>query len=177
MAAAETILELWTARIAEAYPRHAAALLSKELDPFRAPVAAMLGQSLSRLLQELSGEMSATAIDAALDPIIRLHVVQGLALEDAVQFVFLLKPVLREVAAETNSAVVDGKDDGGGAYEIRISDVRNHDARIDEERIDRLAAMAADKYAQVRQQLVQIRTNEVRRMNHVQQRMRARRPA
>ncbi|MFZ0478244.1 MAG: RsbRD N-terminal domain-containing protein [Terriglobales bacterium] len=177
MDAAETILELWIARTAESYPRHAVILLSKEQDPFRAPVAATLRQGLLRLLQELSGEMSATAIDDALDPIIRLHVVQGLASEDAVRFVSLLKPILRELAAERDSAVLNRNIDGGVIYEVEIDDARIGVARINDGKIDGLAAMAADKYAQCRQQLAQIRTNEIHRMNHVQQRMRARRPA
>jgi hypothetical protein len=37
--------------------------------------------------------------------------------------------------------------------------------------------MAADKCTQCREQLARIRANEVQRANHVQQRIRARRPA
>jgi hypothetical protein len=157
MNVAETILELWIARTAESYPRHAAALLSQEQDPFRNPVGAALRQSLSQLLRELSGEMDATVIDAALDPIIRLQLVQGFSSDDAVQFAFLLKPILQELAPEGRSAVVDCK--------------------IDDSRINRVAGMAVDKYAQCREQLARIRANEVRRTNQVQQRIRARRPA
>jgi len=157
MNAAETILELWIARTAESYPRHAAALLSQEKDPFRNPVGALLRQSLSRLLRELSGEMDATAIDSALDPIIRLQVVQGFSPDNAVRFISLLKPLLRELGPEQNSAVLG--------------------VRIDDARIGQLARMAVDKYAQCREQLARIRANEVRRANQVQQRICARRPA
>ena len=152
MDATEAILERWVARTAESYPRHAAALQRKEHDPFRNPVGDTLRRSLSQLLRELSGEMDATAIDSALDPIIRLQVVQGFAPDDAVRFVSLLKPILRGLEPEQNSAVDDG-------------------------RIDRLAVMAADKYAQCREQLARIRANEVRRANHTQQRIRAGRSA
>jgi hypothetical protein len=152
MDATEAILERWVARTAESYPRHAAALLRKEHDPFRNPVGDTLRRSLSQLLRELSGEMDATAIDSALDPIIRLQVVQGFAPDDAVRFVSLLKPILRGLEPEQNSAVDDG-------------------------RIDRLAVMAADKYAQCREQLARIRANEVRRANHTPQRIRAGRSA
>lgn len=151
------IVEQWIARTAESCPRHAAALLSKEQDPFRNPVGDALRQSLSHLLRELFGEMDATAIDSALDPIIRLQVVQGFAPDEAVRFVSLLKPILRELAPERDSAVLD--------------------SGIDDDRIDRLAAMAVDKYAQCREQLARIRANEVRRANRVQERIGARRPA
>ena len=157
MDASETILERWIARTAQSYPRHAAALLIKEQDPFRNPVGASLRRGLSHLLRELLGEMDVTAIDSALDPIIRIQVVQGFAPDDAVRFVFLLKPILRELAPGRNLAVLGG--------------------RIDDGRIDQLAAMAVDKYAQCREQLARIRANEVRRASHMQQRIRARRPA
>jgi hypothetical protein len=157
MNAAETILELWIERTAESYPRHAAALLSQEQDPFRNPVGAALRQSMSHLLRELSGEMDAAVIDSALDPIIRLQVVQGFAPDDAVRFVSLLKPLLRELGGEQSSAVFV--------------------STIDDARIGQLARTALDKYAQCREQLARIRANEVRRTNQVQQRIHARRPA
>jgi hypothetical protein len=156
MNASEAILEQWIARTAESYPRHAAVLLIEKPDPFRNPVGATLRRSLSRLLRELSGDMDATAIESALDSIIRLQVVQGFSPDDAVQFVSLLKPIFRELAPERNLAVLDG--------------------RIDDARIDRLAAMAADKYAQCREQLARIRANEIQRANRTQQRILARRP-
>ena len=157
MDASEAILEQWVARTAESYPRHTAALLSKEQDPFRNPVSETLRRSLARLLCELLGEMDAMAIDSALDSIIRLQVVQGLASDDAVRFVFLLEPILQELRPERGPAVVDCKIASG--------------------RIDRLAALVADKYAQCREQLVRIRANEIERANQVQQRIFARRPA
>jgi len=110
-------------------------------------------RSLSQFLSELAGEMDAMAIESALDPIIRLLVVQGFAPDDAVRFVSLLNPILRELAPEKQSGA------------------------ISEGRIDRLAGMAADKYAQCREQLARIRVNEIRRANQVQQRINARRSA
>ncbi len=146
------MVEQWITRTADAYPSHAAALRTKERDPFRNPVGDTLRQSLSQLVRELFGEMDATAIDSALDPILRLQAVQGFAPDDAGRFVSLLKPIFRELALERDSTVLDG-------------------------RIDQLVFMAADKYTQCREQLARIRANEVQRMNQVQQRMRARRHA
>jgi hypothetical protein len=153
---ANHISELWVERTAESYPHLAAALLSKEPDLFRNPVGATLRRSLSQLLRELFGAMDATEIDSALDPIVRLLVVQGSVPGDAVRFVSLLKPILRELSSGQNSAVF---------Y-----------SRIDEDSLDRLARMAADKHTQCREQLDRIRANEVQRASHVQQRIHARRP-
>ena len=152
MDASETILEQWIKRTAESYPRHAAALLTKGQDPFRNPVGHTMRRSLSHLLRELFAEMDATEITSAFDPIIRLQVVQGFAPDDALRFVSLLKPILREHAPEGNPAILEG-------------------------RVDRLALLAVDKYTQCREQLARILANEVRRMDQVQQRIRAREPA
>lgn len=152
MDASETILEQWITRTAEFYPRYAAALLIEEQDPFRNPVGDTLRRSLSHLLHELFAEMDATEIASAFDPIMRLQALQGFAPEDAVRFVSLLKPILREHAPERNPAVLHG-------------------------RIDRLVVLAVDQYTQCREQLARIRANEARRKNQVQQRIRARRPA
>jgi hypothetical protein len=159
---ANLILEEWIARTAESYPRHAAALLSEEPDPFRNPVGVALRRSLSLLLRELLGEMNATAIDSALDPIIRFQAVQGFTPEEAVRFVALLRPIFLELGPPQNSLVFD----------LRILD-----SNINVARIDQLAATAVDKYAQCREQLVRIRANEVQRASQTQQRIRARRPA
>ena len=149
---ANLILERWIARMAESYPRNAAALLSQEPDPFRNPVGCTLRRNLSLLLSELCGEMNAPAIDSALDQIVRLHVAQGTAPDDAVRFVSLLQPILRGLVSGRHSAVFDS-------------------------RIDRLVAIAADKHKQCREQLARIRAHELQRAGYVPQRIRARRPA
>ncbi len=149
---ANLILERWIARMAESYPRNAAVLLSQEPDPFRNPVGGTLRQNLSLLARELCGEMDAPAIDSALDPIIRLHVAQGAAPDDAVRFVSLLQPILRELVSGRPSADFDS-------------------------RINRLVTMAADKHKQCREQLARIRAHELQRAGYVPQRIRARRPA
>ena len=149
---AKLITELWIARTAESYPQHASALASKEPDPFRNPVRANMRQGLSRLLAELFSEMDSTAIDSALDPIIRLQAVQGATPDDTVRFVTLLKPILHELAPTLDLETLHA-------------------------RIDHLAVIAVNKYGQCREQLSRIRANEVHRTSYVLQRIHARRPA
>jgi hypothetical protein len=146
------ILDTWVARLAEVHPRHAAALLTNEQDPFRNPVGYSLRRSLSQLLRELLGEMDTAAIDSALDAILRIEVVQGDDADQAVTFISLLKPILREFASQEESSVLAV-------------------------RVDGLLAAATAKYALCREQLTQIRANEVRRMNYTQERIRVRHPA
>jgi hypothetical protein len=132
------ILERWIARTIESYPRAALPFLSGQDDPFRNPVGYTLRQSLARLLDELQGDMDPGGIAAALDAIIRIRAVQDLTPSQAVEFLFLLKPILRELAPEPDQA--------------RLA-----------ERIDRLALMAFDNYMQCREQIAEVRWNERQR--------------
>lgn len=132
------ILEQWIAQTIQSYPSAAVAFLSGESDPFRNPVGHTVRQCLTVLFDQLYGEMDPGCIAPALDAIIRLRAVQELTPSQAVGFVFLLKPILRELAPE-------------------------HDPVWFGERIDQLALMAFDKYMQCREQLAEIRLSESRR--------------
>jgi len=151
MSMAELILEQWIARTVQSYPSSAAAFLSGEEDPFRNPVGHTLRQSLTILYDELRGSMDATRIASALDAFVRIRAVQDLSPSQAVGFVFLLKPIVREFAQQSGQALLDNR------INDRIDD-RIHD-RMDD-RIDRLALMAFDKYMQCREQVAEIRKRE-----------------
>jgi len=135
MSTAEPILEQWIARTVQSYPSSAAAFLSGEKDPFRNPVGRTLRQSLTTLFRELQGGMDAAHIAPALDAIVRIRAVQDLSASQAVGFVFLLKPIVREIAPESGQTPLD-------------------------ERIDQLALLAFDKYMQCREQVKEIRARE-----------------
>jgi RsbT co-antagonist protein rsbRD N-terminal domain len=144
MSAGEAILEQWIARTIQSYPSSALPFLSGEQDPFRNPVGHTLRQSLTILLEQVQGNMDAGPIASALDAFIRIRAVQDLSASQAVGFVFLLKPILRELAPERDQV-------GLG------------------ERIDQLALLAFDKYMQCREQLADIRVSEGRRRIPVRQ--------
>jgi hypothetical protein len=136
--AANPILEQWIARTMQSYPAAALPFLTGQDDPFRNPVGHTLRQSLTTLFEELQGSMDTGSIASALDAIIRIRAVQDLTASQAVGFLFLLKPLTRELAPE-----------------------QDHEKLAD--RIDRLALMAFDKYMQCREQVAEIRLNERRR--------------
>jgi hypothetical protein len=143
MSARQPILEKWIAETIQSYPASAAPFLSGEDDPFRNPVGHTLRESLTTLFDELRGEMETDRIAHALDAIIRIRAVQDLTASQAVGFVFLLKPILRKLVPEPDPVLND--------------------------RIDRLALTAFDKYMQCREQLADIRVSEGRRRIHVRQ--------
>jgi hypothetical protein len=143
MSASEPILERWIASTIQSYPSAAVPFLSREDDPFRNPVGHTLRESLRTLFAELQGNMDTDRIAPALDAIIRIRAVQDFTASQAVGFVFLLKPILRELAPEADQVSFDA-------------------------RIDQLALMAFDKYMHCREQLADIRVSERRRSIRVQ---------
>ncbi|MGB2678239.1 MAG: RsbRD N-terminal domain-containing protein [Candidatus Acidiferrum sp.] len=138
------ILEQWIARTIQSYAPASVPFLSREDDPFRNPVGHTLRESLTTLFEQLQGNMDKDHIAPALDAIIRIRAVQDLTASQAVGFVFLLKPILRELAPETDQVALG-------------------------ERIDRLALMAFDNYMRCREQLAEIRLSESRRSFPVRQ--------
>jgi hypothetical protein len=150
MQAREAILEQWIARTAESYPCQASATLTQERDQFRNPVGHTLRQSLSELWQQLSGEMNTSAIDRALDAMIRILAVQGFTPRQAAGCVLSLKSVLQELPSGSGAPFPEG-------------------------RIDQLALMALDKYRQCREQIAAIRTNEYERATWIERRIGKRR--
>jgi hypothetical protein len=135
----DSILERWMAKTIASYPRASQPFLAGQNDPFRNPVGHTLRQSLRVLLGQVQGEMDECRIAPALDNIIRIRAVQDLTASQAVGFVLLLKPILRETEHPRDPGPL-------------------------EDRIDRVALMAFDQYTRCREQLAEIRWNERQRI-------------
>jgi hypothetical protein len=144
------IAHAWLERTAEAYPRLAREMLLEEGDRFRHPIGYALRERLPVLLDIVLGDAEPDGAVPPLDELIRIRAVQQFSASEAVSFIFLLKPVLRE----------------------RFG----CDARL-EERIDALALMAFDSYMQCREKLLALRVNEARRRTFLTDRILARRTA
>lgn len=138
MSSSEAIVAQWFARAVESYPGLTQHFLAAERDQFRNPVGHILRESLAALVQQVLGDMDAERIAEALDPIVRIRAVQDFTPSQAVGFVFLLKPVLREHPPEQDAAMLD-------------------------HRIDQLALVAFDNYMKCREQIAETRVNESRR--------------
>jgi hypothetical protein len=135
MTADGPILKRWIEDTIRSYPIASRVFLSKEQDPFRNPVGHTLRCSLSVLLDQVVGEMDVGCIAPALDDIVRLRAVQDLNPSQALHFLLLLKPIMRELAADRDQLLLN-------------------------DRIDQLALMAFDTYMRCREQLAEIRAKE-----------------
>lgn len=136
MSAEEAIVELWMERTLRSYPVETLEFLEGEQDPFRNPVGQTLRKGLEVLAREVLGAMNKDRMMEALDAIVRMRAVQDFSPVDAVRFVFILRAAIRETAGAVSESI--------------------------HSRIDELALMTFDKYAGCREQIFQLRVNELR---------------
>ena len=132
------MLDLWFARTVECQSEETSRFLGAEKDPFRNPVGHTLRENLALLLGQVLGEMNPEPAQTALQNIVRIRAVQDLTARQAVQFVFQLRPILRQFPRETSYEVLDA-------------------------RIDQLALWAFEEYVRCRERLADIRISESRR--------------
>ncbi|MGI9101411.1 MAG: RsbRD N-terminal domain-containing protein [Terriglobales bacterium] len=138
----EAILEQWFARTVELYPQPTAEFLAAEKDPFRNPIGHTLREGLAVLLEEIVGRMNPERIGPALDNVVRMRAVQDFTPSEAVSFVFLLRPILREFGPPRPAMI--------------------------ESHIDQLALLAFNNYMRCREQVALLRAKESRRRDVVQ---------
>ncbi len=154
------IVQEWLARTLQSYPEHTGRFLLQELDRFRNPVGQTLRQALPALFDEFVGAMDPAAVTRLLDPIVRIRAVQDFTAGQAVAFLFLLKPVVREALKRENQAP------------STLDDLVAVEGRIDE-----LVLLAFDLFMRCREQLYEIKANEARRRVYLLERMQRGAPA
>jgi hypothetical protein len=141
----ENILAAWFDRIIGTYPSHTSEFLAKQKDRFRNPVGHAINEGIGPIYDEIVSKMDREVLLGALDGIIRIRSVQDFTPGEAVAFVFQLKDVIR-----------------GALYgEIGQSETLAQLAGI-ESRIDEVALMAFEKYAECRETLHEVRNNEIK---------------
>lgn len=142
------IVEKWFDRIIETYPEDTSKFLKREKDPFANPVRSTILQGIEGVYGELLKDAeSAEALNDFLDKVIRIRAVQEFSPSQALAFVFSLKEVIREVLGK----------------EIRENHLQDQLLLI-EKRIDALALRAFDVYVSCREEVYELRINEVKRM-------------
>jgi hypothetical protein len=138
------IADAWLKRTVQTYPERTAKVLLTEGDRFRNPAGYALREGLPVLLDAVLGDAELAVAEPALEDLLRIRAVQEFSAGEAVSFVFLLKPLLR--------------------------DLSGCDGRV-EDRIDELALMAFDAYMRCRERLLKLEINESRRRMYILERM------
>lgn len=136
------VLAGWREAILSGYAPQAARLLAGAPDAFRNPIRHRIDQTTESVFDALTADSGSEALEAALDPMVRVQAVQDRRPSDALVFVLQLRGVVHRVlGASLDQAARAGLD----------------------ERIDRVALAAFDVYARCRQELEEIRVREAHR--------------
>jgi RsbT co-antagonist protein rsbRD N-terminal domain len=134
------IAKEWLKQTAATYPLQTVDFLLREKDPFRNPVGHALRTQLPVITEELLGEMDRTRLSAALENIVRIRAVQNFSASQSVEFIFLLKRILRD-----------------GCKQLE------EDRVALEDRIEQAALMAFDLYMKCREKIYEVMADEARR--------------
>lgn len=149
------IAERWLDRSLETYVSRTAVFFKQKKDPFANPVGRALRSGTKSIVDELLeaesplGPESAHRLCAHLEDVIKIRSVQDLNPSQAVSFVFSLKQAIREVLEEELR-------DPGLASELTTFETQ----------IDQLALFAFDIYVKSREQLYELRVNEIKRTGY-----------
>ena len=138
------IVQKWFERLLQTYPESTTLFLSQEKDPFRNPVGNTLQDGLSALFDGIAQSVDIQSLSPVVDSIVRMRAVQDFTAAQAVTFPFLLKPIIRAALA----ADVPRYFDELAALETRV---------------DELALLAFELFAKCREQIYEIKVNEIKR--------------
>ncbi|NVM21277.1 MAG: RsbRD N-terminal domain-containing protein [Desulfobacterales bacterium] len=142
------ILKKWCDLTLQTYPEESQSFFRKK-DQFANPVGHTISEGLASIYEGLLEGADVGRISEFLDRIIRVRAIQEFSPSEAVSFVFGLKSIIRE---ELGSRILQN----GLSEEWAALDAR----------IDGLALLCFDIYAQCRQKIFDIRVNEVRKRSH-----------
>jgi hypothetical protein len=139
------LIDQWFHQLLRIYPDSSVNFLSQHRDPFRNPVGHTLKQGLATIFDALVQETDLSAVQPALEDIIRIRAVQDISASQAVAFTFHFKRMIRaELAADA------------ARFPEEIAAL--------EARVDEMVLLAFDLYAKCRERISEIRENESRRM-------------
>ncbi len=138
------IVERWRAEVVGCYAPETVRFLRAERDPFANPVGATIQRVTDGVVAAIiAGDEPADVADL-VEAVVRIRAVQDMAASEAVQFVLQLRTAVEQVLREA-----------GVTLERAVADELHG-------WVDRLALLAFDRYASCRQQVYEIRIQQVR---------------
>jgi hypothetical protein len=140
------IVQRWLDAALNAYSKDAAGFFKKQSDPFANPIGATLRRGTQGIFDNLLSGLDPGVICGYLEEIIKIRAIQEFSPSRAVSFVFQLK---RAVRAELDNGGIDPQ------LSLQLVDF--------EKQIDQIALFAFDIYSKCRDQVYELRVNEVKR--------------
>jgi hypothetical protein len=140
------IVERWLAETLASYQSSGAEFFQQTKDPFANPVGCALARGMTGVVDCLLTEKPIESVRGNLDEIVKIRAVQDFSPSQALSFVFLLKKAVRKE--------LGGRIDKQGL----TADLARFESRIDE-----VALLAFEIYVHCREQVYQLRVDEVKR--------------
>ena len=140
------IIQSWINCALAAYPADASVIFARETDPFANPIGHGLRVGARGVIEALMSGSAAEQAQQHLYEIVKVRAVQQMPASQAVGFVFQLKDAVRSAIGEAATSP-----------EL-ASELRELDGRIDQ-----LALATFDAYTRCREQVSELRINEVKR--------------
>jgi len=141
------ILRKWFDLILETYPADTSSFLKKQKNQFSNPVGHAISEGIEGVFEGLLEEADSVRVTPFLDNIIRVRAVQDFTPAEAIGFIFSLKRAVMESLQR----------------EIREQQMYDELLRLDS-RIDDLARVSFDIYMKCREQVYELKANEVKSM-------------
>lgn len=142
----DAILLRWLEHALAVYPGDSSAVFKREQDPFANPIGRSLREGTRGIFRALVERDSEAVMREHLSDIMRIRAVQQHSPSQAVGFVFSLKDAMR---AELHGVVTQTE------HAAPLAALDNQ--------IDQIALMAFDVYVKCREQVCELRINEVKR--------------
>ncbi|UCE81751.1 MAG: RsbRD N-terminal domain-containing protein [Deltaproteobacteria bacterium] len=140
------ILKRWFDSILETYPSDTKQFLRTKKDRFENPVAHRISSGIEGIFSQILNDAKVEDASPFLDKVIRIRAVQDFPPSQALAFIFDLKRLVRE-------AVVGDTREGQLSEELwRL-----------EQKIDEMGLLALDIYTKCREEIYELRVNEVKR--------------
>jgi len=141
----KAVLKKWFHLVLETYPEETAQFIRKEKDPFANPVGSGIREGIEGLFDELIKGPDRMRVSSFLDRMMRVRAIQDFTPSQATGFIFRLKNVVRK---ELDKELGDEKI---AAELLKF-----------ESKIDALALIAFDVYVKCREQVYEIKNNEIK---------------
>jgi hypothetical protein len=145
----KSILRKWFNLILETYPSETIQFLKSQKDRFANPVGSIIFQGIENIFDQFFQEGESEKISTFLDNVIRIRAVQDFTASQAVIFIFHLKKVIREELKN----------------EIREKALYD-ELFVLESEIDDLALLSFDIFMKCREQVYELKANEVKNMTY-----------
>ncbi|MCB2187454.1 MAG: RsbRD N-terminal domain-containing protein [Deltaproteobacteria bacterium] len=139
------VLDAWISAIVATYPEQTAQFLRRKKDRFLNPVGHTIQNETDNILEQLLlDEPDFEALTGFLDKLIRIRAIQDFTPAQALDFVFALKPIIRELVEKAG-----------------MTDDLARQVLAMERRVDQLALLSFNIYMACREQIYQIRSKEL----------------